>query len=212
MAGYTICTDMGLVAELTSLKETELSRLGSSKSLYAATSGELAPQTVLEAAATAEFAAAETFSAWEVSESNPTAAELFRRVAEDERHHFESISGELETVEPTEVPAIQTYLRSCDTTIERVGGLLGRILVADRSKDQLIGYFVGQASPQLADQMRSLKTDLPNQQEQTLDVIATLGADNEEAILDAACQAIDIAYEEYTTQLETLGVNPKPVC
>jgi hypothetical protein len=33
-----------------------------------------------------------------------------------------------------------------------------------------------------------------------------------ERAVEAASAAIEVAYETYTDQLESLGVNPKPVC
>ncbi len=195
--------------------ETALSRLGSSKSLYAATGGEMEAGPVLEAAADAEHAAAETFQAWADSEDDADAREAFEATASEERDHYEAVVGELDDYEATaDAGAMQQYLRGLDSTVERAGGLLGRILATEKSKEQLTGFFVGQADPQTAQLFRDLKGDLGDQRDRALAVLDSVCEtdadwDAAKAAADAAIQA---AYDEYTEQLEAMGVNPKPVC
>ncbi|WP_254536707.1 rubrerythrin family protein [Halomarina litorea] len=194
---------------------TALSRLGSSKALYADTKGEMDAETVLRAAAVAERAAQETFAAWAESEDGE-AAEAFRETAEEEREHYERVLSKLDAdeVEVDEVPAIQSYLRGLDDTVERAGGLLGRTVAAGKSKDQLVGFFVGQADPQTSQLFRDLGGDLDGQLERAESLVEAVCADDEdrERALAAASGAIQAAYEEYTERLEGMGVNPKPVC
>jgi len=117
-------------------------------------------------------------------------------------------------VEDAAVPKLQTVLRSYTDTIDRAGGLLGRCLVAKKSKEQYTGYFVGDADPQTAQLFRELGSDVTKQQEQTLSLIDSVcetPADYDRAV-EAATAVIQAAYEEYTDSLESLGVNPKPVC
>lgn len=199
-------------------KATELSRLGSSKSLYAATEGEIEADRVLQAAATAERAAAETFDAWAEDEPDEDAAECFRVTAAEERDHLERVREELaEHEEPddgTNPPTLAAHLRDIDDTVARAGALLGRILVADESKSQYIGYFVGDADPQTASVFRDLRGDLDGQQERALDLLGTVCTEENdwETAESAALEAIDVAYEAQVEALESLGVNPKPVC
>lgn len=194
---------------------TALSRLGSSKSLYAETGGEMAVEPVLHAAADAEHHAAETYRAWADSSDDPAVAEVWAAVAEEERDHHERVTAELEAAhEPGEPPAIQRVLREEEGVVARAGGFLGRTLAADRSKDQFTGFFVGQAEPQLAALFRELAADLEGQADRALALLAehcTDEADWERAGA-AAGRAIQAAYEEYTETLEGMGVNPKPVC
>ncbi|MFB6234818.1 MAG: rubrerythrin family protein [Halopenitus sp.] len=204
-------------------KATELSRLGSSKALYAATEGEIEADRVLRAAATAERAAAKTFDAWADDEANEDAAAAFRATAEEEHDHFDRVREELGedelpaesgNGEEAELPALAAHLRSIDNTVARAGALLGRVLVADESKSQYIGYFVGDADPQTASVFRDLRGDLDGQQERALDLLETV-CDEEsdwETAESAALDAIDAAYEAQVEALESLGVNPKPVC
>jgi len=195
--------------------ETALSRLGSSKSLYAETSGEMEPEPMLEAAATAERHAAETFEAWADTEADARAVDCWKATAAQEREHYEAVLGRIDGEHtPGEPSAMQATLRETTTTVERVGAFLGRTLAADQSNAQLTGFFVGQADPQTASLFRGFGDDLESQQESGLDLLESVCSDDSEyeaarATADATIQA---AYEEYTDSLEALGVNPKPVC
>ncbi|WP_096391500.1 rubrerythrin family protein [Halopenitus persicus] len=200
---------------------TELSRLGSSKALYAATEGELEADRVLRAAEVAERAAAETFAAWADDEPDADAREAFESVAADERAHAERVREELdEDVDAsadgtdTDDLAIPTHLRSVEETVERAGALLGRILVADESKSQYVGYFVGDADPQTAGVFRDLRGDLDDQRERALELLETVCEDESdwEVATEAAAAVVRVAYEEHVETLESLGVDPKPVC
>src|SRR6056297_1121473 len=197
--------------------QTALSRLGSSKALYAETNGDLDPEPVLRAAAVAEDAARETFAAWADDEENADAAELFERVADEEADHYETVAAEIDDAPraaDNDVPAIQSVLRSFDDTVERAGGLVGRCLVAKKSKEQYTGYFTGEADPKTASLFRGLGSDVDEQISAAADLVdAVCGSDDErERAHAAASEAIQAAYEEYTESLEAMGVNPKPVC
>ena len=194
--------------------ETELSRLGSSKSLYADTAGEMNAEDVLAAAATAEHHAAETYAAWADSETGAV-AEAFEETESEEREHYGTVAGELDGHEPGAVPAIQTYLRGLDGTAARLGGFVGRTIAAEASKTQMTGFFVGNADPQTASLFRGMGDDLDAQLERASDLLEAECGDDEacwEDALSAASGAIEAAYGEYTEALESMGVNPKPVC
>ncbi|WP_458207238.1 rubrerythrin family protein [Haladaptatus sp. NG-SE-30] len=194
--------------------ETALSRLGSSKSLYAATGGEMEPDEVFRAAADAEHAAHRTFEQWADEEDDVEASKVFARIADTEAEHYETVSARVDDHDPSETPALHEYLRGLDDTRARLGGFVGRTLASEKSKSQLTGFFTGQADPQTAQLFRDLKGDLGDQLEQTLDVLAdTCDSDDDwEKAKEAASGAIQAAYEEYTESLESMGVNPKPVC
>lgn len=193
--------------------ETALSRLGSSKSLYADTEGEMDPETVLAAAATAEHHAAETYAAWAESEDGDV-AESFAETASEERNHYQTVAGELDGHDPGETPAIQSYLRGLEDTVERLGGFVGRTLAAAQSKTQVTGFFVGNADPRTAELFRSMDDDLDAQLARAGELLeAECESDDDwDRALSAACEAIEAAYGEYTERLESMGVNPKPVC
>ncbi|UPW02047.1 rubrerythrin family protein [Halorussus gelatinilyticus] len=198
--------------------ETALSRLGSSKSLYAETEGKMEPETVFRAAADAEFAASETFRQWADDAAAESVREAFADFADQERDHYEQVVGKLDEDvadhEPSEVPAIHEYLRDLDGDPARVGGFLGRTVASEKSKEQMVGFFVGQADPQTAQLFRDLGDDLDGQLERGTELLADVCESDADwdAALDAASGAIQAAYDEYTETLEGMGVNPKPVC
>jgi len=194
--------------------DTALSRLGSSKSLYAATGGEMETADVLHAAADAEHAAHETFQAW-ADTSDDLAHELYQETADEEADHYDRVTAELDDHTPSEdASAMHAHLRALDDPVERAGGYVGRLLATRASKEQYVGFFVGQADPQTAQLFRDLKGDLDDQNVRAhdlLDAVCDTAEDSQRAI-DAATDTIQAAYDEYTHQLESLGVNPKPVC
>jgi len=194
--------------------ETELSRLGSSKSLFADTGGEMNAEDVLTAAATAEHHAAETYGQWADDEGGDV-AEAFAETEREERAHYETVAGELDEHEPGAVPAIQAYLRELDDTAARLGGFVGRTIAAEKSKTQITGFFVGDADPQTAGLFREMGGDLDAQLSRAAALLDAECGDDEERwnqALEAADGAIQAAYDEYTDALESMGVNPKPVC
>lgn len=194
--------------------ETALSRLGSSKSLYAATGGEMESDEVFRAAATSEHAAYRTLERWAEEEDDADTSELFANFADAESEHYETVAGKVDGHEPGETPALHEYLRGLNDTRARLGGFVGRTLASEKSKSQLTGFFTGQADPQTAQLFRDLKADLDEQLERTLSVLADEcdTDDDWDEAKEAAGGAISAAYEEYTESLESMGVNPKPVC
>jgi len=193
--------------------ETELSRLGSSKSLFADTGGEMESAAVLDAAATAEYHAAATYDSWAETEAG-TVAEAFATTAAEERSHYERVTAELDAHDPGPVPPIQSYLRDREETVERLGGFIGRTLAAEGSKTQITGFFVGNADPQTASLFREMGDDLDAQLARArscLDDVCDDDAGYERAV-EVASGALEVAYASYTDELESLGINPKPVC
>jgi rubrerythrin len=199
--------------------ETALSRLGSSKSLYAETEGEMEPETVFRAAAAAEHAANETFRQWtDGADSAESVRDAFADFAAQERDHYERVLEKLDETaadhEPSETPAIHEFLRGLDDDAARVGGFVGRTLASEKSKEQMVGFFVGQADPQTAQLFRDLGDDLDGQIERGTELLGEVCESEEdwETALESASGAIQTAYDEYTETLEEMGVNPKPVC
>ena len=192
---------------------TALSRLGASKALYADTAGEIDDGSVLAAAGDRAHHAAETFGAWADDETDPDAADLFAAAAETERDHVETIAGEHGDYDPGEVPAVQTHLRGVEGTVERLGAFVGWALAAGNNTDQVVGYFVGQASPGTASTFRDVSDDHDEHVDSAGAVLAdTCEEDDWERAREAAGAAIEADYDDYFETLESLGVNPKPVC
>lgn len=200
--------------------ETALSRLGSSKSIYADTRGEMEPDAVLAAAATAHHHAAETFAAWAddadagTDDADAGAAEAWDAAAATEREAAEELAAALDEFEPGPVPAVQAAIRDHDTTVERAGATVGWALALGKKAEQATGFFVGQADPGTADLFRDVRETVDAQRERAGEVLtaACEGDADREAALAAADDAVQAAYDEYVETLEELGVNPKPVC
>ncbi|QSX00831.1 rubrerythrin family protein [Haloterrigena alkaliphila] len=196
--------------------QTALSRLGSSKSLYADTGGDIDTEPVLEATVDAEHAAWQTFREWIESETHDEAREAFETTAAEEESHYEITLDHLgnEEYEPDRVPKLHDYLRDRESTVERVGALIGRILASKRSKEQVVGYFVGDADPQTAGVFREFGEDLDDQLERAQALLEAVceSDDDLERAREAADGAIQAAYDEYVENLEAMGANPKPVC
>lgn len=194
---------------------TALSRLGSSKALYAETAGELEESTVLAAAADAEHHAAVTYRGWADDEPVEVARSAWTEIADEEEAHYDRVLAALDGAhEPGDPPAIHRELRHLDDAVGRAGGFLGRTLAAERSKSQFTGYFVGQAAPDLASLFRELGDDLEGQLERGEAVLEAVCTTEDEWARagEAADAAIQAAYDEYVATLEDMGVNPKPVC
>ncbi|KOX94838.1 hypothetical protein [Haloarcula rubripromontorii] len=190
-------------------QQTELSRLGSSKTLYADTRGEMEPDVVLAAAAAREQAAHATFDAWS-DDATDDAAALFADAAAETAERRDAIDAD-----PADrTPAMHDVLDGLDGTVERLGGFVGWSLVDKKVKEQYTGFFTGQADPQTASTFRSAGGDVEALREDAAGLLdAVCDTDDDwDAAEAAAVEVISTAYDEYFETLEDLGVNPKPVC
>ncbi|MBX0324261.1 rubrerythrin family protein [Halomicroarcula sp. F13] len=190
-------------------QQTELSRLGSSKTLYADTRGEMDPENVRAAAAAREQAAHDTFSAW-ADEGDGAAGDLFADAAEDAADRLDDVDADPADREF----AMHDILDDLTGTVERLGGLVGWTLVDQKTKGQLTGFFTGQADPQTASTFRSAGNEVEALREDAADLLEETCADDAdwETAEGAAVDVVAAAYDDYFETLEDLGVNPKPVC
>ncbi|MFC6721527.1 rubrerythrin family protein [Halobacteriaceae bacterium SHR40] len=190
--------------------QTELSRLGSSKSLYADTVGEMEPEAVLTAAANAAAHASDTFAQWAGSTEQDLFTDANSRVADQ----YDEIVGELDDHEPGEPPAAAVSLREAQSTPERLGATVGWTLVMERKSTQSSGFFTGQAKPQTASIFRSFGDAYETTREEALSALEAVCDSEEEwdRAVSAATAVVEAAYDEYFETLEELGMNPKPVC
>jgi hypothetical protein len=180
--------------------KTELSRLGSSKSLYADTEGEMEPDAVLATVADTAHHAAATFEGW----GGP-----FEAAAAGERERYEAVSAELDGHEPGAVPAVVAALDGASDGAERRGAAAGYALVAGEKAGQATGFFTGQADPQTASLFRGIRGEYEDLREQ---VVEGLDEGDADPAVEAAVAVVEAAYDEYVDRLESMGVNPKPVC
>ncbi len=195
--------------------ETELSRLGSSKALYAVTAGEMDTPAVLAAMAARASAAADVFEAWAADEPDERAAEAFATAAERQREAAASVDdadGAAAGV-PEPGPLFET-LASLEGTVERAAGLSAWALVADALYGQAVGFFVGSADVGTADRFRGLRDEVGPVRDDALDLLgATVETDaDRERAADAAAAGVEAAYDGYVSVLEDLGITVKPIC
>ena len=193
--------------------KTPLSRLGASKALYADTAGEMDDDSVLAAVADRAHHAAETFETWAEEESGEV-ADLFSAAAGTEREHAETAGEEHGDYEPGDPPGVQVQLRGVEGTVERLGAFVGWALAAGNNTDQVVGYFVGQASPMTASTFRGESDGHDDHVEDASEALESVcdGDEDWERAREAAGAAIAADYDDYVETLEGLGVNPKPVC
>ena len=193
-------------------KETALSRLGSSKSLYAATRGEMDEASVRAALAADARAARETFRTWAEDETSTDAADLFRDAADDAADHRADVAPDAS--DEFEASAVYDALDDYESTVSRLGGFVGRTLVLGKTLDQMVGFFVGNADPSAAQDFRGVRSDVETQRDAALGLLDTL-CDTDadwDAAAEAATGVVEAAYDEYVTTLESMGVQPKNVC
>jgi len=186
--------------------ETELSRLGSSKALYALTDGEMETEAVLAGLADRAETAATTFEAWIDDEHGET----FAAVAEVARTHANAIAESASDAQPTDAPTpTDDALRSLESSDARLGGLLAWTLLTDATLSQAVGFFVGNADTRAADQFRDMRADVDQRRVEATELLADADSD---VSTEAAGAVVEAAYDHYVETLEGLGVKVKPVC
>jgi len=206
-----------VTAAVEQARDTRLDRLGSQQSLLALTDAQLDRETVLVRAAGAESTAEETFRHWADAEDEERARAVFESVAETEADHAARVVEHMDGDPDFDLgaDALHEHLRELDGTVTRIGaGLIGRPLVADRTTLQVINFFVNEADETRADLFRELRDDTREMRaegETLLDAVCETDDDYERA-REGANEAVEIAYEEYATTLEGMGLDPRPIC
>ena len=183
--------------------ETELSRLGSSKWLYALTGGDLDGGSIRAAAATDLDHAAATFEGWADGDG------LFAAAAESAAAGRDRVDADPSDTDRPLYDAV-----AGDDAVARTGALLGWSVVTDKTLSQMVGFFVGDASPAAADTFRAVRDDVAADREAALDALdATCGSDDDwDRAAAAAAAVVEAAYDEYVAKLEAMGIKPKNVC
>ncbi|WP_380680315.1 hypothetical protein [Salinigranum sp. GCM10025319] len=185
--------------------ETPLSRLGSSKWVYALTDGEMDGDSVKIAWTTEASAAHETFAAW-ADDADGDAADVFGDAAETLANDG---SGDAGTTPPT-----YETLADLGGTTERAGGLLAWTLVTEKTLAQMVGFFVGDADPATANTFRGYRSDVEELRAAAVDLLDAVCDDDADwdAARAAADRVIEAAYDDYVETLESMGIKPKNVC
>jgi len=198
-----------LLDAVRSAEETPLSRLGSSKALYAATGGEMTAAAVRAATAADAARAADLFGSW-ADESTGPAADAFADAAARAADHRDAVDA----APGDDPPALYDHLATLSGDVERAAGLLGRALVAGARLEQTVGFFVGDADPRSAEAMRDLRADVDAEREDAVALLDAVCADADDwaRAAETASGVVQAAYDDYVERLEAMGVKPKNVC
>jgi hypothetical protein len=192
--------------------DTALSRLGSSKALYALTAGEMDAATVRAAAADDVAAARDVFAAWAEDADDAVVADRFGALADEATDRYDRVAPADHA--PSAPRPLYETLAGFEATPARAGGLLARAVVSSAYAGQLVGFFVGDADPTAADLFRDVKDDLAAQRETAVTLLDDACYDEADwtAAQDAADAVVTAAYDDYVDTLESMGVKPKNVC
>ncbi|WP_267641379.1 rubrerythrin family protein [Haloarchaeobius amylolyticus] len=193
--------------------QTALSRIGSSKSLYAFTGGDMDAETIESVAAGFADVNADLFGAWPNEVDEDTDEELtafYAKVADEEGDWYDDIGAEVSG----EDYAFHEQLREFTDPVTRTAGLVGYTLVELKLADQFVGFYVGNADPQTAQTYRDRKAELEARLDSATEHLARICTDDADEALaeETASNIVQSVYEVYTARLEEMGVNPKPVC
>lgn len=200
-------TDDALKETIEGEYETELSRLGSSKALYAITDGEMETASVLTNLAGSMAAAAETFGGWS---DDGDRGDVFASAAETAGDLADRIADAGGDAGPTASPTpVDEVLRALDDPDARLGGLLAWTMLTDRTLAQAVGFFVGNADTKAADLFRGLRSAVDDVGAEAAE---SLDDADDDAARDAAGDVVEAAYGDYVETLEGMGVKVKPVC
>ncbi len=200
------------VDEVESTAGTELDRLGSEKSLIAATDANLEADAVLGVVADDLATARRVLDEWADAADDPDVADALAAAAS----HFEDATDEVTAHldrEPAADADVEDYLAGADDDLDRAGaGLLGVPLVLDRTLLQVVSFFVNEAATSEADLARDIRATC----DEVLDLGRELLADREETERERAkSAAVDVirdAYDDYVETLDGMGLDPKPIC
>ena len=202
VAGMDATDTIAAVEEATT---TERSRIGSDKALIAATGANLEADAIWVAAATREAGLANVLDGW--TADTDAIADAFDRAEQAAADRAERIDAT-----PGDPDALSAHLDTVDGIDERVGaGLVAPALVLDRFYLQVVSFFVNEADEGSADVARELRSEASDFSP-ARDALAALDESGRERARDAAVEAVGVAYDEYASALESMGLDPKPVC
>lgn len=193
---------------------TELSRLSSSKAVYALTDGEMTGDAVRTGTARELHELASVLESWGDA-ADGDAADLFADAAgftAESAGTFDDEAAVPEGESATHVTA--EALAACETDVERLAGAAAALLVLEEVAGQLVGFFVGDADRKSADEFREFRAALGDYRDEAAELLAAhCEAEADwEAAHETGAGVVDGAYDWYVGTLEAMGVEPKNVC
>ncbi|WP_435119570.1 transcription antitermination protein [Halolamina sp. C58] len=190
---------------------TELSRLSSSKAVYALTGGEMTGDAVRTGTARELHDLTSVLDEWpETSEDE--AADLFADAAVFAATSAGNFDTEAASDAATSITADALAGRESD--VERLAGAAAALLVLEELAGQLVGFFVGDADRTSADEFREFRSELAEYRDDAADLLAERCGDDADRTTanEVGADVIDGAYDWYVETLEGMGVEPKNVC
>lgn len=200
--------------ELRDEHETELSRLGSSKAVYALTEGEMDGEAVRVGTARELHAVAPVLETW-AEQADGDAADCYAEVAASLGEWADRLDEEAGVPEGEEFTHVTAEaLEACDDEQARAAGLTAALLVLAKISEQLVGFYVGDADRSGAAEFRELRDELRDHRDDTAFLLDTLCADEADwaEAHEVAAGVVEAAYDWYVGTLEAMGVEPKNVC
>ena len=190
---------------------TELSRLSSSKAVYALTDGEMDGDAVRAGTARELHELASVLDGW-AGTSETEAADLFADAAEFAATSADDFDGEAPEESAAGVTA--DALAACESDRERLAGAAAAFLVLEELAGQLVGFFVGDADRTSADEFREFRAELGDYRDEAAALLADHCGDESdwETAHEVGADVVDGAYDWYVDTLESMGVEPKNVC
>ena len=199
--------------DLRATHETELSRLSSSKAVYALTGGEMDGDAVRTGTARELHELAAVLDGWDDADGD--AADLFADAAEFAAETADSFDDEAAVPEDESATHVTAgALVVCESEVERLAGAAAALLVLEELAGQLVGFFVGDADRKSADEFREFRAALGDYRDDAADLLAERceGEADWETASEIGAGVVDGAYDWYVGTLEAMGIEPKNVC
>ncbi|QKY20636.1 transcription antitermination protein [Halolamina sp. CBA1230] len=193
---------------------TELSRLSSSKAVYALTDGEMEGDAVRAGTARELHELASVLDGWATT-SEGEAADLFADAAEFAATFADDFDSEATVPEGESATGVTAdALAACESDRERLAGAAAAFLVLEELAGQLVGFFVGDADRKSADEFREFRAELGDYRDEAAALLADHceGESDWETAHEVGADVVDGAYDWYVDTLESMGVEPKNVC
>jgi len=191
--------------------ETHLDRIGSENALLAATSADLESTPVLETLAGREAGCRRHYESWASDDESET---TFEHASNRAGERYEALTAGLDR-SPTETgwPVVD-HLENLADDIERAAGLVAVALVADRTYLQAVNFFVNEADETMADTCRTARESTAEDCDDGIALLGTLCSDagDWERAQTVAVETIRVAYDDYASRLDEMGLDPRPVC
>ncbi|GAB7094507.1 hypothetical protein JCM30237_16600 [Halolamina litorea] len=190
---------------------TELSRLSSSKAVYALTRGEMDGDAVRRGIARELHALAPVLDGW-ADDADGDVADLFAEATDFAANAAESFDSGAAAGGDSVTHVTADALGAVEPA-DRPAAMAAAFLVLEELAGQLVGFFVGDADRKSADEFRAFRGELGEFRDAAADLLADRADDGDwEDAHEVGTGVVEGAYDWYVGTLESMGVEPKNVC